>query len=495
MTTAPTPHYDRTPFLSSAGEFPVPIPYIYDLSERALQARVVAYMAKRYVDMMYVSGLSRAQADARFRPRAYGLSGGLLTDPQTALWRKRVMSAWEAGRISVVTDDDDRRATASWEDSHGTVTGQAIAREGYGGIVLGPHAAPDFEIRPIARTPQSRPEIWPLGDGALDSSGVEGPPALRAAMDTLFERSSGIYGLLVATPNRVLAERYANQGGVERVTPSWSMTKAISGTLIGRLLQEGWLDSVYDPAPAPLWRDPRAVHRQITIDHLMRMRSGLAFPAVDDAGTAQLVFENSFVYYNAEDAFTTAQRAVVAAQPGTTYRYINTGLNVLGAIIRDQIERRGLPYHETVYTLLADRIGMTSYQHSADFRGNFIASGSGAATLRDFARFGVLYLNDGLWNGERLLPEGWVDYALTPSHAGTHYAGCFRTNADGVFPNLPAGTAWASGASDQRVMLFREQGVLVAVTNETDYPLDLGALDRVGVAAMAAAAETAQAAE
>ena len=89
MTTAPTPHYDRTPFLSSAGEFPVPIPYIYDLSERALQARVVAYMAKRYVDMMYVSGLSRAQADARFRPRAYGLSGGLLTDPQTALWRKR----------------------------------------------------------------------------------------------------------------------------------------------------------------------------------------------------------------------------------------------------------------------------------------------------------------------------------------------------------------------------------------------------------------------
>ena len=93
-------------------------------------------------------------------------------------------------------------------------------------------------------------------------------------------------------------------------------------------------------------------------------------------------------------------------------RYINAGINVLGAIIRDRIEHRGLPYHATLYGLLADRLGMSTYQHSADCTGNLIASGSGFATLRDYAKLGVLYLQDGVWQGERLLPPGWVDYAL-----------------------------------------------------------------------------------
>jgi CubicO group peptidase (beta-lactamase class C family) len=84
---------------------------------------------------------------------------------------------------------------------------------------------------------------------------------------------------------------------------------------------------------------------------------------------------------------------------------------VLGAIVRDQIERRGLPYYETLYGLLVDRLGMASYQHSADIAGNLIASGAGFATLRDYAKLGVLYLQNGMWDGERLLPPGWVDHA------------------------------------------------------------------------------------
>ena len=89
------------------------------------------------------------------------------------------------------------------------------------------------------------------------------------------------------------------------------------------------------------------------------------------------------------DAFEAAQRSIVAALPGSVFRYINAGLNVLGAVIQDQIGRRGLPYHQTVYGLLADRLGMASYQHSADVAGNFIGSGSGFATLRDYAKLGA----------------------------------------------------------------------------------------------------------
>jgi CubicO group peptidase (beta-lactamase class C family) len=132
---------------------------------------------------------------------------------------------------------------------------------------------------------------------------------------------------------------------------------------------------------------------------------------------------------------------------------------------------------------------MSSYQHSADLVGNLIASGSGFAVLRDYTRFGLLYAQDGVWNNERLLPEGWVDYALAPSQPGNPYAACFRSNADRFFPSLPTDTAWATGASDQKIIILRHQKLVIAVANETDHPVDLPALDRFCAAAAHQAAE------
>ena len=227
------------------------------------------------------------------------------------------------------------------------------------------------------------------------------------------------------------------------------------------------------------------IHRLITLDHLLRMRSGLGFPVLYEDGRVTLGFEEGAVYHDAADAFEAAQRSIVSTVPGLVYRYVNSGLNVLGAIIRDQITRRGLPYYQTVYGLLANRLGMASYQHSADITGNLIASGAGFATLRDYAKLGVLYLQEGVWNGERLLPQGWADYALTPTHTGTSYAACFRANTDRLFPDLPTEIAWASGSWDQRIFILRRHRMTVAVANETDYSMDLAALNRVIATAIA----------
>jgi CubicO group peptidase (beta-lactamase class C family) len=117
--------------------------------------------------------------------------------------------------------------------------------------------------------------------------------------------------------------------------------------------------------------------------------------------------------------------------------------------------------------------------------GNLIASGAGFATLRDYAKLGALYLQDGVWDGERLLPRGWADYALSPTHTGTSYAACFRANTDRLFPDLPLDTAWASGASDQRIFILRRHRMTVAVANETDHAMDLAALNRVIATAIA----------
>jgi CubicO group peptidase (beta-lactamase class C family) len=470
------PIFDQTPRLFGDGP---PAPVVYDASVAALRRRTVNFAAKRYADMMFVSGLDRATADQHFRPRAAMVPGGLSGRPVGPAIQAPLTAAYKEGRFTIEINAAERRATVTWSDSAfgDPIKGNAIAPPGYGSIVMGEHRAPLFEPRAIRRQTGSSGRDWPTGGAAEKPPSA--PAAMTAALDAFFAGSPGTYGVLIGTPDRVLLERYSNFGTADRATPGWSMTKAITCTVIGRKIHEGWFHSVHDPAPAPLWRDPRGIHRLVTLDSLLRMRSGLGFPVRHEDGSITLGFENSAVYQDATDAFDMAQRMIVATLPGTVFRYVNSGMNVLGAVIRDQITRRGMPYHQTVYGLLADRLGMSSFQHSADIAGNFIGSGAAAATLRDYAKLGVLYLNDGVWNGERLLPEGWVDYATTATHTGTSFAACFRTNNDRRFPSLPPETVWAAGASDNRVFILRRHRLTVAVTNEADYPMDLIALDRL----------------
>ncbi|WP_428484421.1 serine hydrolase domain-containing protein [Rhodopila sp.] len=468
--------FDQTPH--PFGNGPVD-PVVYDASIAALRQRTVNFAAKRYADMMFVSGLDRATADRHFRLRAAPSPAGLDARPAGLDIQAEAQAAFAAGHIVIDADMTERRATVRWSDASFSrpVIGNAVARAGYGGILLGPHTAPAFTPNPIARRFPDAGASWPRGDAVERPASP--PAALAGALDAFFASSPGAYGVLVAGPDRVLAERYSAFGHPERATPSWSMTKAITCTVLGRMIHDGWLGSMHDPAPAPLWSDPRGIHRLITLDHLVRMRSGLGFPVRHEDGQVTIGFENSAVYQDAGDAYEAAQRSIVATVPGAVFRYVNSGMNVLGSVIRNQIERHGLPYHQTAYGLLVDRLGMRSYQHSADLAGNLIASGAGFATLRDYARLGVLYLNDGVWNNERILPPGWVDYALTATHTGTSYAACFRTNADRLFPDLPLDTAWASGASDQRIFILRRHRLTVAVSNETDHKMDLSALNRL----------------
>jgi CubicO group peptidase (beta-lactamase class C family) len=472
MTQPPVmePIFDRTPH--PFGDGPVH-PIVHDASIAALRQRTVNFAAKRYADMMFITGLDRETADRHFRLRAAAVPAGLDARPAGVDLQADADAALAAGRIVIEADPADCRTTVRWD---GTV-GHAIARPGYGTILLGPHTEPAFDAKPFFRRLPYTTLAWPIGDNVGDTAPP--PPAFAAAADAFFAGSPGLYGILVASPDRVLTERYSAFGAADRATPSWSMNKAFTSTAIGRMIQDGWLASMDEPAPAPLWRDPRAVHRLITLDHLVRMRSGLGFPVRHQDGRITIGFENSAVYQDAGDAFEAAQRSIVATVPGSVFRYVNSGMNVLGAVIRDQIERRALPYYTAAYGMLVDRLGMSSFQFSADMTGNLIASGAAYATLRDYAKLGVLYLNGGMWNQLPLLPKGWADYALTPTHTGSSYAACFRTNIDRVFPDLPVETAWAAGASDQKIFILRRHRLIVAVSNETDHAIDMAALNRL----------------
>ena len=466
----------RVPFVAD-GVAGLPAPLVYHETERFLRQREMNFAAKRLADMAFVSGLDRRDALARLQWRGVPPMSGLSVIADQMPRRKLLEASMAAGAIGIEQDAAARTVRVTWNDRAmgAPVVGGAAAPEGWGGIVTGDAKPAAVTASPIARAAASG-KLWPLGGDV--PSPPSASPDLVHAVDRFFASSPGVYGLLVASPERVLFERYGTGGAPDRVTPSWSMNKSMTGSLIGRLLHLGWLDSVHAPAPAPAWRDSRGIHGLITLDDLLRMRSGLAMACLGEGGST-VGFEGAAVYFDAVDAFTAAQGNIVATRPGAVFRYINAGINVLGAIIRDRIERRCLPYQETVYGLLPDVLGMGSYRMSGDIAGNLVASGSAFATLRDWSKLAVLYLQDGVWNGERLLPQGWVDYALAAMHGGTSYAATFWTNADRRFPALPPEAAWLSGASDQRVFILRGANRVISVSNETDVKMDLVALNEV----------------
>ena len=461
----------------------LPTPLIYDVSEPALRQREMNFAAKRLVDMAFVSGLDWADALSRLRWRGVPPTGGLDTLPDAAPRKAKLQAAMAAGAIAITPDPAARTVRVTWNDPALPVTGAAKAPTGWGGIITGRREPAPVTNTPIARAAPSG-RLWPLGNDVPTPPAAS--PTLTRAVDRFFASSPGVYGLLVTSPDRVLFERYGAGGAPDRVTPSWSMNKSMTGSLIGRMIHLGWLDGVHATACAPAWRDPRAIHALITLDDLLRMRSGLAMPC-SDGQTSSLGFEGSAVYFDAADSFAAAQANIVAARPGSVFRYINAGINVLAAIVRDRIERHGLAYPSAAYALLPDLLGMSSYRMSGDIAGNLIGSGAAFATLRDWAKLAVLYLQDGVWDNERLLPEGWVDYALAANHAGTSYAATFWTNADRRFPALPPTAAWLSGASDQRVFILQGVRRVVAVSNETDATMDLAALNLVLAAVLAEA--------
>ncbi len=473
----------RRPFLAH-GEPGLPRPIVYDVSELALRQREMNFAAKRLADMVFVFGLDWTDAVARLRWRGIPATGGLDAMPNPAPRRTRLEQAAASGEIAMTHEVASRTVRVTWTDAAfgPPVIGGAAAPLGWGGIVTGTAPPAASTATPIPRAAASQ-LAWPLGCDVAPPAPAD--PALVQAVERFFASSAGVYGLLVAVADRILFERYGTGGAPDRVTPSWSMNKSMTGTLIGRMIHLGWLENVYAPAPAPLWQDPRGIHASITLDDLLRMRSGLAMACLGPDG-ASLGFEGSAVYFDAADAFAAAQANIVAVRPGAVFRYINAGINVLAAILRNRIELRGLPYPATLYELLPDSLGMHSYHMSGDLAGNLVGSGAAFATLRDWAKLAVLYLQDGVWNGERLLPQGWVDYALAAEHAGTSYAATFWTNADRRFPALPPEAAWMSGASDQRVFILRGANRIVAVSNETDAAMDLTALNDVLAAVLAA---------
>jgi len=246
---------------------------------------------------------------------------------------------------------------------------------------------------------------WPMGDAGI---APKPSPALASAIAAAFDpaMSKGrTTGVVVLRDGKVIAERYADGFGPLVPNRTWSVAKSIAGTLVGIVVGEGKLDPM-KPATIPEWRgygDPRA---SITLDQLLRMASGLGS---DTAGN-----RTDAIYFGGTAVTEQAVDWPLVAPPGGTFRYANNdtllAVRALRAALNDDNAYRGFPLGR-----LLSPLGMRHTTTGIDWQGNFVLSSQVWSTARDFARLGELWRNDGVWQGKRILPEGWMKYMTTPS--------------------------------------------------------------------------------
>jgi CubicO group peptidase (beta-lactamase class C family) len=274
----------------------------------------------------------------------------------------------------------------------------------------------------VALTDQPAGTPWPTDQWPTEHVPSEVP--LDRLLDELFDDAGPLattYAAVVIHRGRLVAERYAGvlerwDGPSEPIGPdtgllSWSMAKSMLHAVVGTLVGDGHL-AVEAPAPVPAWQEAGDPRGAITLEDLLEMRDGLDFVEEYILGSPSDVIDMLFGS-GQEDMAAFTEAKPLAVPPGTRFNYSSGTSNVISAVVARSVGR-GDDYRSYLHQRLFDPIGMTSATPGFDGAGTWVASSTVHATARDYARFGYLYLRDGIWDGRRLLPEGWVDHGRSP---------------------------------------------------------------------------------
>jgi len=304
---------------------------------------------------------------------------------------------------------------------------------------------------------------WPLGEGPVAVPDDVDVDALDAGIDTAFieddpdglERNTR--AVVVAHRGALIAERYGDGFGPDTRLLGWSMGKSMASALAGRAVHQGLLDTGDDDLRPGSWGrgDPRTA---ITVEHLLAMTDGLAFEEIYDPDT-----DATRMLFRPGDTGAYAAQQPLVEQPGTVWSYSSGTTNILCDVLQDATAMGP----EMADALLFEPLGMRSAVLEADRSGGLICSSFAYATARDWARFGQLYLDDGMWDGERLLAEGWVEASTRPVPAATElpYGYQWWLNqgpADDLrMPGVPADAYWASGNEGQQVVVIPSEDLVV----------------------------------
>ncbi len=266
--------------------------------------------------------------------------------------------------------------------------------------------------------------------------------------------------VLVVRDGVIIAEKYRD--GFDAHTPqrTWSVAKSIAATVIGAAVEDGII-AVDEPAGLKVWSAPGDPRGAITLENLLHMSSGLTSP---HAGN-----RTDDVYFGGGRVVDHAITNRLAAEPGTHWRYANNDTMAAMRALREALnnDRKFLEYP---FREILQPLGMDHTFLETDWNGDFVMSSQVWTTARDLARIGLLYLNDGVWAGKRILPKGWADYVAAPAPAQSPHE---RDNGDqlpgygaqfwlyGGRHGLPEGSYAARGNRGQYLMIIPARNVLI----------------------------------
>jgi len=351
---------------------------------------------------------------------------------------------------------------------------KAIYREGFGSTLVReiPEETLWSQKYPMGTGPSySRDTImWPLGDIIPDSAtGID-----RKALDEITEKlisgngyKGNAYAFLVLHKGIPVSEAYKPQFNRNTRFLSWSMAKSFTNALAGVMVRQGRLD-INQPAGLPEWKDDG--RSKITLNDLLQMQSGLDWN--EDYGNRSDV---TLMLYCKDDLAGFALEKPEKQKAGSFWNYSSGSANIASYIIRKRAGNDSV-YYSFAYTELFNKTGMPDVIFEVDASGTWIGSSYLYATARDYARFGLLYRNDGVFNGQRILPEGWVEYSLSSASASSgDYGSCFWLNRSREMPSLPEDMYACEGHDGQRIFIMPTQDLIVVILGYS--PKSRGGMD------------------
>lgn len=272
--------------------------------------------------------------------------------------------------------------------------------------------------------------------------------------------------ILVLYDGQIIAEKYAEGFDKNTRQLGWSMAKSVTNSLIGILVRDGKL-SLNDAAPFEEWKNDN--RSALTINNLMQMSSGLTWEENYSRPS-----DATNMLFRTKDAGLFASHAKLKDEPGKVFQYSSGTSNMLAWIIRHAVGDSA--YYTFATERLFKKTGMHSMILEPDAGGTYVGSSYAFATARDWARFGLLFLNDGMFNGERILPEGWSEYSSTPCEGAEmgQYGAQFWLNAGSktdvvkrMYPDVPADLYWADGYEGQNVFILPSKDLVVVKLSQS----------------------------
>ena len=380
--------------------------------------------------------------------------------------------------------------TANYSDSTATASvfglakSKAIFRKGLGCTLITEMSEEELRSQKMnlyrSQKVNTDSIAWPQGDKLPDTiSGKINKEKLQAAINSAFTETDTVKAkqkrtraVAVLYNGNVVGEKYASGFNKNSKQIGWSMTKSITNALVGILVKQGKL-KLEDPAPINVWNSDE--RKTITLADLMHMSSGLEWEENygGPSGATNMLFKK-------KDMGLYAAESKLESKPGEVFEYSSGTTNIISRIVRDKVGDEN--YYQFPYQELFGKIGMNSIVLEPDAGGTFVGSSYSFATARDFARFGLLFYNDGIWNGERILPEGWVKFSFTPpvgakrgQYGAQWWANAGEKNnpSNRPYPDVPVDAYLAEGFEGQYVFIVPSKKLVVVRLGLTKTDFDM----------------------